>query len=264
MAQMFFDQPRIVRQRDRQAGNRYPTLPRRRGREFRRKMAIEENQAVGGQPSEHKASDRLRCKPIARNLKYRFERQLRDRREVGETPILLLQRREPQFGEARDPRLPQRKNPRGLLRLLFESLELFQMWFGFLHGRVFGRLNHCRCCSKGLSNRVRQSPTLCSSTQVKAGLISVSFCVFEPPPPLSPRAAAKPCGRELPMLNQLTISELVPKLARREVSSREIIQACLDQIQRVEPQIRAFISYDAADILAQADVADKALASGAT
>jgi len=66
------------------------------------------------------------------------------------------------------------------------------------------------------------------------------------------------------MLNQLTISELVPKLARREVSSREIIQACLDQIQRVEPQIRAFINYDAADTLAQADAADKALASGAT
>src|ERR1700682_4502315 len=64
------------------------------------------------------------------------------------------------------------------------------------------------------------------------------------------------------MLNQLTISELTAKLARREVSSREAVQACLEQIQRVDGRVRAFISYDAADALAQADAADKALASG--
>src|SRR5262245_52760290 len=66
------------------------------------------------------------------------------------------------------------------------------------------------------------------------------------------------------MLNQLTISELASKLAQREISSREILQACLDQIQRVDPQIKAFISYDAADALAQADAADHALATGQT
>jgi len=66
------------------------------------------------------------------------------------------------------------------------------------------------------------------------------------------------------MLNQLTISELTAKLAKHEVSSREAVQACLDQIQRVDGQIRAFLSYDAADALAQADAADKALAGGAT
>jgi len=65
------------------------------------------------------------------------------------------------------------------------------------------------------------------------------------------------------MLNQLTITELGKKLAKREVSSREVTQACLDQIQRVEGQIRAFISYDAAGALAQADAADKVLATGA-
>ena len=36
------------------------------------------------------------------------------------------------------------------------------------------------------------------------------------------------------MLNQLTISELTAKLARREVSAREAMQACLDQIARVD------------------------------
>src|SRR5258708_37348338 len=64
------------------------------------------------------------------------------------------------------------------------------------------------------------------------------------------------------MLNQLTISELAARLVKGETSSRAAIQACLDQIQRVDGQIRAFISYDAADALAQADAADKALASG--
>ena len=66
------------------------------------------------------------------------------------------------------------------------------------------------------------------------------------------------------MLNQLSISGLVAKLAKREVSARAATQACLDQIQRVDGQLRAFISYDAADALAQADAADQALAQGRT
>ena len=64
------------------------------------------------------------------------------------------------------------------------------------------------------------------------------------------------------MLNQLSISELTAKLAGREVSARQAVQACLDQIQRVDGTLHAFISYDAADALAQADAADKALAAG--
>jgi len=66
------------------------------------------------------------------------------------------------------------------------------------------------------------------------------------------------------MLNQSTISELTARLAKREISSREIVQACIDQIKRVDPQIHAFLSYDANDALAQADAADKAIASGAS
>jgi aspartyl-tRNA(Asn)/glutamyl-tRNA(Gln) amidotransferase subunit A len=64
------------------------------------------------------------------------------------------------------------------------------------------------------------------------------------------------------MLNSLTISELAGKLAKREASAREATQACLDQISRVDGNIHAFLSYDAPDALAQADAADKALASG--
>jgi aspartyl-tRNA(Asn)/glutamyl-tRNA(Gln) amidotransferase subunit A len=65
------------------------------------------------------------------------------------------------------------------------------------------------------------------------------------------------------MLNQLSISELTAKLAKREVSSREVVQACLDQISRVDKQIHAFISHDDGGALADADAADKLFASGA-
>ncbi len=66
------------------------------------------------------------------------------------------------------------------------------------------------------------------------------------------------------MLNQLTISELAARLAKRETSAREITYACLDQIQRVDERIHAFLSHDPADALAQADAADRELASGVT
>ena len=64
------------------------------------------------------------------------------------------------------------------------------------------------------------------------------------------------------MLNQLTLSELTAKLAAREVSAREVTQACLDRIARVDGVVHAFISHNPADALAQADAADKALAAG--
>jgi aspartyl-tRNA(Asn)/glutamyl-tRNA(Gln) amidotransferase subunit A len=66
------------------------------------------------------------------------------------------------------------------------------------------------------------------------------------------------------LLNQLTISELTAKLAKREVSAREAMQSCLDQIARVDGKIHAFISYNADDALAQAELADKAIAAGVT
>ena len=68
----------------------------------------------------------------------------------------------------------------------------------------------------------------------------------------------------MPTLNQQAISELSALLERREVSAREVMQACLDRIERVDGRIHAFISIDSADALAQADAADKALAAGAT
>ena len=64
------------------------------------------------------------------------------------------------------------------------------------------------------------------------------------------------------MLNQLTISELTARLAKREISAREVMQACLDRIARMDGKIHAFLSHDHADALAQADAADKLLSQG--
>ncbi len=66
------------------------------------------------------------------------------------------------------------------------------------------------------------------------------------------------------MLNQLTISELTAKLSKRECSAREAMQACLDQVKRVDEKIHAFISHDDARALAEAEAADKEIAAGTT
>lgn len=66
------------------------------------------------------------------------------------------------------------------------------------------------------------------------------------------------------MLNQLTLSELTARLARREVTAREATQACLDRIAQVDGSIHAFLSHDPADALAQADAADQQIAAGAS
>src|SRR5580698_3530602 len=65
-------------------------------------------------------------------------------------------------------------------------------------------------------------------------------------------------------LNESTISELVPRLAAREISSRELVQSCLDRIASVDNKIHAFISWNAQDALAQADAADSELSRGVT
>ena len=66
------------------------------------------------------------------------------------------------------------------------------------------------------------------------------------------------------MLNRLTIAELKAKLAAREVSAREAMQACLDQIHNVDGRLHAFLSVDSEDAIAQALEADRRLAAGAS
>lgn len=63
------------------------------------------------------------------------------------------------------------------------------------------------------------------------------------------------------MLNQLTLEELRSRLRNREVSSVEAVRSCLEQISRVDSSIKAFLSVDEQDAIAQAEVADRELAS---
>src|ERR1700735_5667734 len=65
-------------------------------------------------------------------------------------------------------------------------------------------------------------------------------------------------------LTQSTISGLTARLAKREISAREIMQSCLDQIARVDGKIHAFISWDDKDALAQADTLDREISQGTT
>lgn len=65
------------------------------------------------------------------------------------------------------------------------------------------------------------------------------------------------------MLNQRTIQELIQQLEKKEVSSQEITQACLDRIQAAEPKLHAYLHIDPDDALAQAECADNAIAKGA-
>jgi len=64
------------------------------------------------------------------------------------------------------------------------------------------------------------------------------------------------------MPNHLTLAELTARLDRRELSAREAVQACLDQIARVDTGLHAFLHCDAAGALAQAEAADAVRRAG--
>jgi aspartyl-tRNA(Asn)/glutamyl-tRNA(Gln) amidotransferase subunit A len=63
------------------------------------------------------------------------------------------------------------------------------------------------------------------------------------------------------MINS-TLKQLSAQLAAKKISSRELTQAFLDRIAQFNPVLNAFITVDAEKSLAQADAADKRLASG--
>jgi aspartyl-tRNA(Asn)/glutamyl-tRNA(Gln) amidotransferase subunit A len=65
------------------------------------------------------------------------------------------------------------------------------------------------------------------------------------------------------MLNQLTISEAVRRIRAKEMSAREVTQACIERVKKVDPQVKAFLSFDEADALAQADAVDRGERAGA-
>lgn len=60
----------------------------------------------------------------------------------------------------------------------------------------------------------------------------------------------------------LSASELARRLRARELSAREVMEAHLAQIARVNPQVNAVCTLVAEEALAGAEAADRALAAG--
>lgn len=58
-----------------------------------------------------------------------------------------------------------------------------------------------------------------------------------------------------------TLSESISSIESGQVSSRELTQACLDQIERLEPTLNAFLTVVVEQALAQADEADRQIAA---
>ncbi len=63
-------------------------------------------------------------------------------------------------------------------------------------------------------------------------------------------------------LTDLTVTQIVEQLRSKALSSTEITQAYLDQIERLDEQVRAYITVTRDEALAQAQAADEALANG--
>ena len=63
-------------------------------------------------------------------------------------------------------------------------------------------------------------------------------------------------------LTRLTVTEARARLDRREISAVELLQAHLERIRQVEPQIHAFITLTEEIAQAQAEEADRRIARG--
>ncbi|MDR1498017.1 MAG: Asp-tRNA(Asn)/Glu-tRNA(Gln) amidotransferase subunit GatA [Puniceicoccales bacterium] len=64
-------------------------------------------------------------------------------------------------------------------------------------------------------------------------------------------------------LCQKTAAELAALLSNRDVSAREIALACIARVEAVDARVGAFLGFDAADFLAQADASDARRSRGA-
>ncbi|MGB9625409.1 MAG: amidase family protein, partial [Phycisphaerae bacterium] len=59
-----------------------------------------------------------------------------------------------------------------------------------------------------------------------------------------------------------TLACLRDAIRRREMSSREAVEACINAIRAVDPRIRAFVSFDGDRAVDQAEQIDRRLAAG--
>jgi hypothetical protein len=109
-----FDEFRIRHQRRRQVRHPHPIRQSMHGRERHRVLAIDKNEPGTGQLGEYVFSQGGFGGGIVCRFSDGLERQPGQRCHVGETPVFILQRRETEFGKARNARLAQRQQPRRL------------------------------------------------------------------------------------------------------------------------------------------------------
>jgi len=101
-----------------------------------RVMPVHKHQPVAGQFRDGSLVQRPALDAVGRRLASRIERQFHDRGDVREAPVFVLKRGKALLGEARNARLAQREQPRRLLRLRPEPLELLQILFRSRHGFI--------------------------------------------------------------------------------------------------------------------------------
>jgi aspartyl-tRNA(Asn)/glutamyl-tRNA(Gln) amidotransferase subunit A len=70
-------------------------------------------------------------------------------------------------------------------------------------------------------------------------------------------------ARETRPIHYLDATTLASLIRRREISSREVVQAHLDRIETVNPKLNAIVTLMGGEALKAADAADRAVASGA-
>ena len=64
----------------------------------------------------------------------------------------------------------------------------------------------------------------------------------------------------MPPLYDLTIHQVHELIQRREISSEELTQACLQRIEQVEPRLKAFVTVTREHALEQARRVDQQIA----
>lgn len=64
------------------------------------------------------------------------------------------------------------------------------------------------------------------------------------------------------LLTELTITEALAKLRLKEITSVELTRAYLDQIEKLDPTLQAYLTVTVERALADAEAADKARAAG--
>src|SRR6185369_11257322 len=96
-------------------------------------MAVYENQPCARERAKSEMAYRVAGKPISGSLENGLKRQFRNRRDISEAPVLVIDGGETELGKTRQSGLPQWEHPRRLFRFVFKTGESLQIRLSFLH-----------------------------------------------------------------------------------------------------------------------------------